>query len=674
MDIRKHLWRGISLVLLINSASVSATTFISDTVHWGQADSPVVVAEDLVVQRGGTLQIDSGVEVLFAADISLIIQGDLEVLGGDYVHMARLEADRPWQGVKFDRTELGQVSLLDVSGASIGIYVSECYDLALSNIRVKGNSIGLRFDAPSGVRSIRNPLTDSVIEGNDYGIAHYSTGSSLIGNLIRDNGTGIYGIGGSCGGGGTCGWRISAYDNLVADNVTGVDLIGFNLVLRNNEIRGNNTGVQMRVYNGASIDAAQNNFEFNTDVAIRNAGFLDFDMGSVWFGTRDPSVGPVLVHDIYDDLNLGEALFAEANGRFDNNVIFDRRFLRALNAGVWADFGALEPRENGRAMLESWWLGADATESIAAFGTDPVIDFDFLEFGTETWAVALIRRDQGWVEVRAKDPQTDSLKGRAQFDSEYSPRAMLLPTASMMTLQEPAAIVVGVTTEGRPHAQLKSLASDAVAARTFFDSRFEFVAAALLPDMDGNGVEELAVLGKSSEGTYRAQVKDPMTGALIGFVFFDPAFVVADFKALEDRQNAAGPLLAVLGTDSVGRVRIQAKHVATGELHRIVYFDRRFYPSALAAFQGVDGTVLAVFGEDAAGIRRLQSKRLDDGATVGLVRYSSDFTPMSYSLLGDKDGNGVPEFAVLGYSTSETSRIQVKDPLTGNVVGNLFRD
>ena len=96
---------------------------------------------------------------------------------------------------------------------------------------------------------------------------------------------------------------------------------------------------------------------------------------------------------------------------------------------------------------------------------------------------------------------------------------------------------------------------------------------AFLPDMNGNGSPEMAVLGVHEAGYILAQIRDIQTGLLINNVFFNQHFPPQDFAVVPDISGNSVPELGVLGRHEIGYVLMQLRDASTGSVVSNVWFN-----------------------------------------------------------------------------------------------------
>src|SRR5258706_14970802 len=141
---------------------------------------------------------------------------------------------------------------------------------------------------------------------------------------------------------------------------------------------------------------------------------------------------------------------------------------------------------------------------------------------------------------------------------------------------------------------------------TFLGSAYTPVAAAALPDTDGNGISELAVLAtRNSDGRVLAEICNVSGATLPRYIWFPAGFSAVAMRVANDAdKNGVAELAVLLSRNSDGRGLVQVTN----------------------AF-GTPNTQFL-------------------WATAG-------YTVSGLQVVGDSDGNGVPEVAMLSRRTSD---------------------
>jgi hypothetical protein len=142
-----------------------------------RARSPIRLYSPLVIDRMGSLTIEPGVEVLFAPDATLVIQGSLLALGTatDPVRFRPLRAGERWAGILVESGDAllqgvdvrGALTGVEASGGGttlVGSLIEDCEDAAVRvrsgarltavASRLRGASVGMEVE-DGGIATLR---------------------------------------------------------------------------------------------------------------------------------------------------------------------------------------------------------------------------------------------------------------------------------------------------------------------------------------------------------------------------------------------------------------------------------------------------------------------------------------------------------------------------------------
>lgn len=246
----------------------------------------------------------------------------------------------------------------------------------------------------------------------------------------------------------------------------------------------------------------------------------------------------------------------------------------------------------------------------------------------------------------------------------------------------------------------------------------------VVPDMNGNGVAEVALLTLSDGYPVRgADIRDALTGEQLRVIPFDREFAPVRFSLVPDVGRAGNPGLVVLGRSiNDNRLRAEVVELASGDQSAVVPFSGNgdllfavmpdvsgnehselvlgqrtqgpvdFVYRQVGVKDGASGDVLAYLDSssgwhlrdvvalpdlNASGsadlgllelvntIKRLVKLRLYDGADFeqfSSISFGSVREPVQAILLGDTNGNGSPELGVLAVNEKgDADSIEVRD-------------
>ncbi|WP_295578514.1 SBBP repeat-containing protein [uncultured Lamprocystis sp.] len=201
---------------------------------------------------------------------------------------------------------------------------------------------------------------------------------------------------------------------------------------------------------------------------------------------------------------------------------------------------------------------------------------------------------------------------------------------------------------------------------------------AVLADPDG-GTAQLAVLAATSNPGYAAvQIRDARTGAWVGDVQFDPDYDYRGFAVVADVNGNGAPELAMLGIKKTffetGKNKVELRDSRSGLLVRDLWSQTGANPLDLVEVPdaaGVGPSDVAVLEQRGTNV---VVKTTDTGtaAEVGFVYYNPNFMHHQLTALPDLDGNGVAEVALLGRNAEGQTKTELRDVVTGTLVRNLW--
>ena len=285
--------------------------------------------------------------------------------------------------------------------------------------------------------------------------------------------------------------------------------------------------------------------------------------------------------------------------------------------------------------------------------------------GSGTGEVAALLKDNaaGGNATIVKDGSTQEWIRKVPFPSAYVPLDLaVVPNLGGGSDAELAEL--GVDGSGNVRVNIKDPGTMAWVGAVDFPARFVPQALAVVPDINGNSASELAVLGIDASNNVRVNIKDAATGAWVGAIDFPSTFTPKGLAVIPDVNGNGVAELAVLGVDASGNVRANIKDATTGAWVGAVDFPSSFAPQGFAAVgNGTFG--LAVLGVDFSGNVRVSIKAADTGAWIGAMDFPSTFTPQALAAIPDVNGNGSAELAVLGMENTGSLRVEIKDTATG---------
>jgi hypothetical protein len=121
---------------------------------------------------------------------------------------------------------------------------------------------------------------------------------------------------------------------------------------------------------------------------------------------------------------------------------------------------------------------------------------------------------------------------------------------------------VGVGIEGSVNVHIRDGITDAVVNDIGFGDDPGY-AVEVIADINGNGAPEIAILSLRASGQAVVTVRDSLDDTLINTIFYGTAYAPLDMAVLPDSDGNGAAELAVLGVDGSGGVRVQARDALT---------------------------------------------------------------------------------------------------------------
>ncbi len=198
-----------------------------------------------------------------------------------------------------------------------------------------------------------------------------------------------------------------------------------------------------------------------------------------------------------------------------------------------------------------------------------------------------------------------------------------------------------------------------------------------LPDLNGNGSAEVGVSLLSTAGKAdRAVIKDTTTGALVQTLWSGVGLVQA--AVVPDRNGNGAPEVALLWRNpAAGTTQVWVTDATTSQrLAAVAGFNQGVVPLKLAVVADITGNGVeeyAVLGSKPTTGQ--VSTTLLDGATgqwVNRIWYSKECTPLDLVSIADVNGNGAAELVMLGRCGPDGQlRAVINDTKNGQVLRRL---
>ena len=312
------------------------------------------------------------------------------------------------------------------------------------------------------------------------------------------------------------------------------------------------------------------------------------------------------------------------------------------------------------------------------FGTDPVsgmVVIDDVSGNAAPEIAVLGTRPDNNVRVQVRDSVTGAILNSVFYGVAYSASDIaVLPDTDGNGAAE--LMVVGANAPGGVRAQARDAVTDAQTSTTFYGSKVPPQDVLTLPDVSGNGEPEVLMHGRvtvNSQG--RAQMRDTSSKALVRNLFFGTAYAPVELAVIEDLSGDGVPDIAQLGRrgDS-GAVRVQVKRTDTGATISNAFIGNVDIPISLVGIGDANGNSapdVAVLVQRPDGTAKVI---LRDGATGAFIRNifaGAVSNPVAMTLIDDLDLSGGPELVILGDDGAGNRRVQIRDSLLGSQVATI---
>jgi len=198
-----------------------------------------------------------------------------------------------------------------------------------------------------------------------------------------------------------------------------------------------------------------------------------------------------------------------------------------------------------------------------------------------------------------------------------------------------------------------------------------------LSDVDGDGGPEIAVLAHNSVlPQTTVQVKNASTGALVTRISFDGQFVPKKIVNVPDLNGNGAPEMAVLGVrGSDQAVQVEIRDSLSGVQLSAVAFPKAFTPQSLTVLRDArcsGKACLALLQQNPTKLR-VQIKDPLTTALIGNISFSSGYVGNGLADIADLNGNHRRELALLAdiRGPGVAHNIEIRDSKTGALIRTI---
>ncbi len=319
----------------------------------------------------------------------------------------------------------------------------------------------------------------------------------------------------------------------------------------------------------------------------------------------------------------------------------------------------------------------DAVINDIDFGADPGFAVEVIADinGNDAPEIAVLSlRASGQVVVTVRDSLDDTLINTIFYGTAYAPLDMaVMPDTDGNGA--PELVVLGADASNGVRAQARDALTDAATSTVFFGNNATAIDVAVLPDITGNGAPEIAMHARVNlSNQTRIQLRDSATRALIRQLFFGVLYAPVHFAVIEDISGDGIPELAQLAQRAdTGAVRIQVKDPVDGKTLSNAFTGSTDTPVEIVGTADVNGNSSPDIGllvQDAGGVAKVIKRDGATGAFIGNVFMGAIGTPEALVLVEDLNGSGDAEFAALGNNAGQRV-VQIKDSVSGAQINTI---
>ncbi len=237
--------------------------------------------------------------------------------------------------------------------------------------------------------------------------------------------------------------------------------------------------------------------------------------------------------------------------------------------------------------------------------------------------------------------------------------------------------------DGTLFAQIVDPLSGAQISNIFFNKRLSAVSFVSLQDANNSGTPELALLGQRKSGEYRKVIKDAGGGPddpELSNKGFGTGIVARQFALVPDMNGDGLEDLAVLRVDSGVRVPIfdtdKEVNALSAQTISTVFFSSNLTPQKLVVlpdFSGNGQPELAILAFTQVPFS-VQAQVKDASGTGGAINlfWSAEYPPFDMIAIPDSNNNGSQELVTLGQrQTDGKLLVSIKDAKTNEQLGTL---
>jgi hypothetical protein len=310
-----------------------------------------------------------------------------------------------------------------------------------------------------------------------------------------------------------------------------------------------------------------------------------------------------------------------------------------------------------------------------------IVPLPYLGGGPAEELAVLVGTSDTCCQLWMKDSSSGATLARYRvFNNKYKP-LWLMPVPDVYSNGPLALAIIAVReSDSRTHLRLVNALSGGLLNSVPYSAGFTPVMGRALPDLDSDGSPEVAVLAiRDSDGRAVVEIRNVMGPGRMRRVWFSTGFEPMELEVGPDGDGNGIPELAVLGRRiSDGRISIEMRNTLDAPAPRYLYCPPGHEPVTFELVDDSDGNgspEWAVLMQRISDDRPVVQLRNASGpADPSTIEYLSEaFTARALQVVGDNDGSGGPDLAVIATrDLDDRYRAEVRNAGDGAMLGSFL--
>lgn len=303
-------------------------------------------------------------------------------------------------------------------------------------------------------------------------------------------------------------------------------------------------------------------------------------------------------------------------------------------------------------------------------------DLVVVDQGDLSRVAVLAVRDTGRIAVQQRVARNGKAVGLTTY---FDKRWRALGAATVYNEGSTAIAVLAVGPKGQVSVEARKIGNGKLLQRiTYFGSAAHPVTFASVPDMNGNGMAEIAVLVQKLNGTFLVAIRDLGDRSLVSqFALYGANWRPIDLGVLESIDGNPSPDLAVLAEKDNGNIAVELRDGSSGrQIRRILFLSQAWTAHELRILPDANGNgapELAVLAVNGSGRIGVEVRDAATGARLNRTKYlTTSYSPVGMAILDNLGASQAGELAVLAFANEGGDlRVQARDGRNGNLIRTL---